>query len=111
KSEIFFNTLLVPLDFIMILVGFWAAYTLRQHGVVFSFDVPEALPNVINYGLGGDILPFSQYLRYVLYIAPVMIIVFALTGLYAMRGAIPWGKRLVRIFMGVSVGMFLILLL
>lgn len=108
RSELFFSIAIVPLDFLMLLAGFWLAYKLREQGVLLTPDVPGQF---IQYGSLGDILPLHEYLQYVLYIVPVMLVIFALTGLYATRGALPWSKRIVRIFLGVTVGLFFILFL
>jgi undecaprenyl-phosphate galactose phosphotransferase len=111
RSEIFFSVLQVPLDFLLLLAGFLAAYWLRDSGFVLTPDVPGDLGSVVRYGSLSDILPFSEYLRYVLYIIPVMIGIFGLTGLYAMRGSLPLSKKAIRVFLGVSVGLFFVLLL
>ena len=111
RSEIFFAALLPPLDFLMLVGGFIVAYYLRNSGVLFTPDTGTELVRVLHTGSAGDILPFAQFMRYVLYITPAMLIIFGLTGLYAMRGPMPWSKRLVRIFLGVSVGQFFIMLL
>lgn len=111
RSEIFFSIFLVPFDFLMLLAGFSLAYYLRDSGLVLTPNLSGDLARVVDYGINGQILPFANYLRYILYIAPVMLAIFGLTGLYAMRGKLPWSKRIVRIFIGVSVGLFFILLL
>lgn len=92
----------------MLLAGFSAAYFLRDSGVIFS---PEVTSQLVQYGTAGTILSYGDFVGYVGYIIPAMIAIFGLTGLYAMRGPMPWSKRLVRIFLGVSVGLFFILLL
>lgn len=111
RSEIFFSVLQVPLDFLLLLAGFIAAYALRDAGFVLTPQVPGEFGSVVRYGLASEILPFTDYLRYVLYIIPVMIAIFGLTGLYAMRGSLPLSKKAVRVFLGVSVGLFFVLLL
>ncbi len=111
RSEIFFSIILVPLDFLMLLAGFSLAYYLRNSGFVITPDLGTDLGSVVNYGINGQILPYENYLRYISYIVPVMLGIFGLTGLYAMRGKLPWGNRILRIFIGVSVGLFFILLL
>ena len=111
RSEIFFAVLLVPLDFLMLLLGFVLAYYLRNHGFILTPEVPTEVGRIVRYGVFGDILPFSQYLRYVLYIIPAMLGIFAFTGLYVMRSSMPWPRRVTRIFIGVTGGLFFILLL
>lgn len=111
RSELFFSVLLIPIDFCMLLAGFALAYYVRGNGYVFSPDIPGQFGRVIRYGVLGEIMPFPAYMHYVLYIVPVMILIFAFTGLYAMRGSFGWWRSLVRVFIGVSVGLFFILLL
>jgi exopolysaccharide biosynthesis polyprenyl glycosylphosphotransferase len=113
RSELFFTALLVPLDLVMLLLGFSVAYYLRDTGVTLAPDatLTGQLGRILVPGTLGDILPYREYLRYLTYLIPAMLAVFGLTGLYAMRGSFPWTKRLVRIFLGVSVGLFGILLL
>jgi exopolysaccharide biosynthesis polyprenyl glycosylphosphotransferase len=111
RSEIFFAVVLVPLDFCMLLLAFLAAYYLRNHSVIFLPEATGQLGRVLRYGTFGEILPLSQYLKYVLYIIPAMLAIFAATGLYAMRSGMAWTKRITRIFIGVSVGLGFILVL
>lgn len=111
RSELFFAILMVPLDFLMILAGFLLAYYVRDSGLVLTLTVPGHLGHVVQYGSLGDIMPLVEYLRYVLYIIPAMLLIFAATGLYALRGSMPWTKRITRIFIGTSMGLFFILLL
>jgi exopolysaccharide biosynthesis polyprenyl glycosylphosphotransferase len=111
RSEIFFSVFQVPLDFFLLLAGFITAYALRDAGFVLTPQVPGDLGSVVRYGSLSEILPLKEYLRYVLYIIPVMIAIFGLTGLYAMRGSLPLAKKAIRVFLGVSVGLFFVLLL
>ncbi len=67
RSELFFSFLLIPVDAAMIIASFVLAYYIR---------------------IKADILPvnsdvsFHQYLWYVLYILPIWLIIFAMSGLY-----------------------------
>lgn len=73
RSEVFFSTAQVPLDFIMILLAATTAYFLRS------------LPAFEGYVSRVFNLNFSDYLWSVAYIAPLFLVVFAFEGLYRMR--------------------------
>lgn len=72
RLELFFSAILVPLDFLMVVLAGILAYLLR-----FSSFIEEIRPIIFN-------LPFSQYFILVLGIALICLIVFILTGLYVL---------------------------
>ncbi len=77
KSEIIFGALRLPVDFIATFTAFLLAYHLRPitdlvPGVQFHFG-PELLP------------PFSEYSRFGLVAAGVLVIMFALNHLYSLK--------------------------
>jgi exopolysaccharide biosynthesis polyprenyl glycosylphosphotransferase len=111
RSELFFTSLLVPLDALMLLVAFAAAYYLRDQVVLVSPELIGGLSERIQYFPDSDIQPFNEYLRYVLYLVPGMIGIFALTGLYSVRPSTRFWQRLGKVTLGVSIGLFFILLL
>jgi len=94
RSELFFSFILVPIDFLALLVAFVAAYGIRVK--------IEARPVV--YPLGIEF-----FIKIFLLIIPVWILFFALSGLYnqsALRGKLQeWGK----IFVAVSAGFMFML--
>jgi exopolysaccharide biosynthesis polyprenyl glycosylphosphotransferase len=73
RSEVFFSTAQVPLDFIMILLAATTAYFLRS------------LPAFEGYVSRVFNLNFTDYIWSVAYLALVCIIIFAFEGLYRMR--------------------------
>ncbi|MBU1148876.1 sugar transferase [Patescibacteria group bacterium] len=74
KSEIFFSTLLVPVDYAMIVLASLVAYSLR-----FGSTVSEIRPVVYE-------IPFAEFFDIVLVVAVFWLGIFAISGLYAMKG-------------------------
>jgi exopolysaccharide biosynthesis polyprenyl glycosylphosphotransferase len=95
KSELFFNLILLPIDFIAIIGAFTLAYIIRVK--LEARPVPNPL---------GAIL----FLKIFLVIVPVWILIFAVTGLYSqtsLRGRL---EELGKIFVAVSGGtMFVVM--
>jgi len=75
KAELLFSFLLLPVDYLMIVLAGMAAYTLR-----FQSFVTDVRPVVYA-------LPFGRYLEIVSVMALGWLVMFALAGLYATRGA------------------------
>ncbi|OGI22318.1 MAG: hypothetical protein A2808_00970 [Candidatus Moranbacteria bacterium RIFCSPHIGHO2_01_FULL_55_24] len=73
RSEVFFSTIQVPIDLIMILLAAATAYFLRGLPIFEGY-----VSRVFNLG-------FEEYIRSVAYLLPFFIIVFAVEGLYTMR--------------------------
>jgi exopolysaccharide biosynthesis polyprenyl glycosylphosphotransferase len=73
RSEVYFSTAQVPLDFIMILLAATTAYFLRD------------LPAFEGYVSKVFTLNFSDYIWAVAMLAPFCLFIFALEGLYSMR--------------------------
>lgn len=99
KSELTFSALLVPIDYVMIVVAGLAAYYLR-----FSSSLTEI--RQVFYEL-----PFGDYLNIVLGVALLWLPVFALSGLYTIRGNRRVIDELVKIFVACSTGVMLIIIL
>jgi len=99
RSELFFTFLFVPLDFVMIILAGLTAYYIR-----FSSFTIGIRPVIFN-------LPLSGYLQVVFVIGFCWILIFALAGLYSMKGP----RNLVREFYNVvsacSTGLMLIVVL
>jgi exopolysaccharide biosynthesis polyprenyl glycosylphosphotransferase len=98
KSELFFSFLLVPLDFIMIILAGATAYYIR-----FARFTTEIRPVVFN-------LPFNDYLKILLFIALAWLIIFALAGLYAIKPK-RLAKEVYQIILACSTGLMLIVVL
>jgi exopolysaccharide biosynthesis polyprenyl glycosylphosphotransferase len=74
RSEIFFDAILVPLDFVAILVASFITYVVR---------VSPTLNSIRPVMFGLD-LPLQQYLALVGIVALLTIVIFGLLGLYSM---------------------------
>lgn len=110
RSELAFTALLIPVDALMLFLAFLAAYYLRNNGFLITSEVIGSFSNELQYSAGA-IKPLHDYLRYIWYLVPAMVAIFAWTGLYAVRPPASFGARFLRISMGVSMGLFFILLL
>ncbi|MBU0898144.1 hypothetical protein KJ806_03370, partial [Patescibacteria group bacterium] len=99
RSELYFSFLLVPLDFLMIILAAVSAYSFR-----FAQWARDIRPVIFN-------LPFSEYLRIVLLIDALWIIIFALAGLYGIRNARHMAKEIYRVILACSTGLVLIVIL
>ncbi len=99
RSELFFSFLLVPLDFAMIVLAGISAYYIRyadffQHFRPIIFD-----------------LEFVGYIKIVLLIAFFWLVIFALAGLYNIKGTRKLVKETYRVVLACSTGLMLIVIL
>jgi len=99
RSELIFTFLLVPLDFLMIVLAGVSAYYIR-----FSEFTTEIRPVIFN-------LPFPSYFKVVLLIAFLWVIIFALSGLYNIKDARRLIKEFYRVVLACSTGLMLIVIL
>ncbi|TSC74372.1 MAG: Undecaprenyl-phosphate glucose phosphotransferase [Parcubacteria group bacterium Gr01-1014_44] len=74
KSELFFNTILLPFDFLMIILAGLATYFFRTK-ILSSFR-----PVFFEFNL-----PFEEYILLVLLVAILFIVIFAVSGLYNLK--------------------------
>ncbi len=111
RSELVFTALLIPLDALMLFAAFVAAYYLRDNFTLLSPGLIGGLSTKLQYNPASQIEPFGQYLHYVWYLIPGMVVIFAISGLYSISRSARFWERLSRIVLGVSVGLFFILLL
>src|SRR3989338_1834008 len=74
KLDLFFATILVPLDYVALMLAGAAAYSLR-----FTEYFAELRPVIFH-------LPFDEYVRIAAFIALGWISIFALSGLYTIGG-------------------------
>lgn len=96
RSELFFNLIRLPLDFLAVLGGFVVAYIIRVQ--------LEGRP--VPYPSGGMV-----FVQFFLLVIPVWILIFALSGLYGQTGQKGRLEEIGKIFTAVSGGtMFLVLL-
>ena len=96
KSELVFTALLVPFDFLMIVLAGALAYSLR-----FSQRISEIRPIVFD-------LPFFEYLGRIFLIALFFIIIFALINLYNFRFRQKISAEFFQIVIGISAGILII---
>ncbi len=97
RSELIFNVLLVPIDFLMIMLAGILAYSLR-----FSVELSQLRPIVFD-------LPFSRFMEITFAVSPVFIISFALIGLYSLSNVRKLWKEIFQIMIGVSAGFMVII--
>ena len=100
KSEVFFSFLLVPLDFLMIVLAAISAYNIR-----FSQFTTDIRPIIFD-------LNFHYYIKAVLLIASIWIIVFAFAGLYNIKeGTKKISQEIYRVILACSTGFMLVAVL
>ncbi|MBD3248382.1 hypothetical protein GF382_03800, partial [Candidatus Falkowbacteria bacterium] len=73
RSELFLSFILVPIDFIMIVLAGMTAYHIR-----FSDFTRDIRPVIFE-------LPFSYYFNSLLIIATLWLVIFAFSGLYNIK--------------------------
>lgn len=97
KIELFFASLLIPLDFLMLIAAALTAYLLRFQALA------DIRPIIFD-------LPFSWYLRMAAMTAVLWLIIFALNGLYAISGPRKLVYELSRIAVACSGGMMILII-
>jgi len=100
RSELFFGALLVPIDFIALVTAAALAYVFRL-----STLVQGVRPVVFE----GD-LPFAEYMQLASIVSLVILFVFSLHGLYAMRVTRRALDEVTQIFSGISIGIMIVIL-
>jgi len=99
RSELFFSFLLVPLDFLMIVLAAVSAYNIR-----FSQFTQGIRPVIFN-------LQFASYLKIAFLISAIWILFFAMAGLYNIKSGRTMVKEIYRIILACSTGLVLIVIL
>lgn len=99
RSELTFSALLVPIDYLMIVFAGLTAYYLR-----FSSSLTEI--REVYYTL-----PLHEYINIVIGVAALWVVVFAISGLYVIRGSRRPLDELAKIFIACSTGVMLIIIL
>ncbi len=99
KPDLFFSFVLVPLDYILIVLAAVSAYHLR-----FSNLTTEIRPIIFN-------LPFDSYFYSALIVAAAWVLVFAFSGLYSFHRPANAAKELARVVLACSTGLALIAIL
>ena len=98
RAEIFFSVLLVPIDYLGIVLAGFVAYFLR-----FGSFYTDIRPVIFD-------LPLREYAGILLAVALVWIPIFAAAGLYAMRGTRRAIDEVARVFFAVTTGVMLMVL-
>lgn len=99
KSELIFSAILVPLDFVMIVAAGLLAYALR-----FGETVTELRPALYE-------LPLGEFFPLLLAVATFWLVIFALSGLYAIGANRRLVDEVVKIFFACSTGVMAIIVL
>ncbi len=100
QNELFFSFILVPLDFLMLVMAAISAYFLRYTEFATSIR-----PVIFD-------LTLESYLKIVLPIGLLWIIIFAFSGLYRIKGAIKgFGREFMGIFLACSTGLVMIVII
>ncbi len=98
KIELVFNLMSIPVDAFMLILAGITSFYLRQQ--------PEVIAKPITYHLAVGDLVMTSYK-----IIPVLIIIFALMGLYNLRGTRKFAQELLQVMIGVSLGLLIVILL
>ena len=94
RSELFFNTLLLPFDFLMVLFAGLATYLFRTRILASLRPVFFELN-----------LPFEKYFLLVILVAILFVIVFAISGLYHLKTTTGRIEEFFRVIIASSAGM------
>jgi exopolysaccharide biosynthesis polyprenyl glycosylphosphotransferase len=98
KSELFFAAILVPVDFAVVVASAAIAYWLR-----FTPGIVEIKPVLFD-------LPFNEYIKIALVIAPFFILIFAVEGLYSLKTTRTFWREFLKIVISTTVGITIIIL-
>ena len=93
KSELIFNALLVPLDFISIILSALVIYFLRSYEPVL-----KVYPILYSF-------EFERYVKIMPFIALFVLVIYALEGLYSMKATRGPLKEFFKIFTATSVAL------
>jgi len=93
KSELFFSVILIPIDFIMVVLAGLSAYYIR-----FSALTTEIRPVIFS-------LPALEYFQILLLIALVWLVIFSFAGLYNLRELGSLKSELKKVVLGCSLGL------
>ena len=97
RSEIFFSAILVPVDFLMIVLAAASAYFLRL------------MPIFQNYVSRVFNLSFNDYVFFSVVVAPLFILILALDGLYNMRATRRAWQELYGVARAITIGLIILM--
>ncbi|HLC94999.1 MAG TPA: sugar transferase, partial [Patescibacteria group bacterium] len=98
RSEIFFSSIQVPVDFIMILLAAATAYFLR------------GMPQFQAYVSRVFNLSFEDYIRFALTVAPFFLIILAIEGLYSMRATRRFWHEVYGVTKSITFGLIILII-
>ncbi len=99
KSELFFSVLLLPIDFLMVVLAGLSAYYLR-----FSELSTDIRPVIFS-------LPIVEYMQILSVIGVVWLVIFAFAGLYNLRELGSLKTELKRVVFGCSLGLVAVVIM
>lgn len=99
RIELRISALLVPLDYLMLIVAGWLAYVIRF------------TPSVTDFRAVVYAFPLHDYMQVVFVSAAAMIAIFALSGLYTITGTRRIIDELKKVFIACSTGVLFIIVL
>ncbi|NMC51144.1 sugar transferase [Candidatus Kuenenbacteria bacterium] len=100
KTEILFSSILLPIDYLLLVLAGWSAYLVR-----FSKTYTENVREVV-FALNQ-----STYMHWVYLIAFLWLVIFALAGLFSMRPSKKVFDLLNKIFLACSTGTLVVILI
>lgn len=95
RSELFFNAILLPLDFVALMVAGILAYYLRVNSWVQGIRPAVFIVE----------LPLREYIQLLAIVSLITVGIFALQGLYSMKVRRRLVEEFTKIFSGISIGM------
>ncbi|MDP3900230.1 MAG: sugar transferase [bacterium] len=98
KSELIFTAILVPLDFLMLMLAGVSAYYIR-----FAEMTAEIRPVIFN-------LPFEEYFKILLLVSAAWIIIFSLAGLYKITISTKIIDEIYKIILACSTGLVAVII-
>lgn len=98
RSEIYFSTLQVPVDLIMILLAAASAYFLRGLAIFEPY-----VSRVFN-------LAFDDYMRFVVVVTPLFLGILAVEGLYRMRATRRSWQELYGVARAITIGLIILMI-
>lgn len=98
RTELFFSAVLLPLDYLMLILAGLSAYSLR-----FDSFVTEIQPVVYE-------IPLSQFMMFIVITAAVWVMLFAIVGMYKISGTRRIIEETRRVITACSTGVMLIII-
>lgn len=98
RSELVFSAILVPLDFIMVVLAALSAYAVRN------------IPEIVAYRTTLYNVAFDDYLRVTLMVAPLFLLVYAIEGLYTVRATGRFSREATRVFKATSLVLVIVII-